>query len=230
MSVQFCCMARNPGEVAPGVPVFVRYTPRLESFAHSIGRAQVVLEAQPESTATALLDAGVQRVFVAEAALRDSSLVQRLLKRFGAARVGLHVPVQRQAVSWSFDSESNADFSVVTPSLCQPVWEVLNAVGDPTGVRAMPWIDEMLDRGVQTVLLRADIRDDADLNLCAGMVETLGDKLWLAPLSDPSPPVADWIAYGQARQLVLPTALYLRRREFLPSNPPRVTDTATLRA
>lgn len=215
MSVQFCCLARNPGEVAPGVPVFVHYTPRLESFAHSIGRAQVVLGAQPEAIVSTLLDAGVARVFVAEAALRDSSLVQRLLKRYGATRVGLHVPVRRQAVSWSFDTESNADFSVVTPSLCQPVWEVLNAAGDPTGVRAAPWIDEMVARGVQSVLLRADIRDDADLNLCAGMVETLGNKLWLAPLSDPSPPVADWIAYGQARQLVLPTPLYLRRQEFL---------------
>lgn len=230
MSVQFCCLARNPGEVAPGVPTFVHYTPRLESIPQTIGRAQLVLGAQPEAVATALLEAGVSRVFVAEAALRDSSLVQRLLKRFGAARVGLHVPVQRQAVSWSFDSESNADFSVVTPSLCQPAWEVLNSAGEPCGVRAAPWIDEMVARGVQTVLLRADIRDDADLNLCAGMVETLGDKLWLAPLSDPLPPVADWIAYGQARQLVLPTALYLRRREFLPPASPSTTHAATLRA
>jgi hypothetical protein len=66
------------------------------------------------------------------------------------------------------------------------------------------------------VLLRADICDDTDLNLCAGMVEALGDKLWIAPLHDPAPAVADWISFGQATQLALPMALYQRRQEFQP--------------
>ena len=215
MSVQFCCLARNPGEVAPIVPTFLHYTPRLPSIPHAIARAHVVL------------DAGASRVFVGEAALLDSGIVTRLLKRFGAARIGLHVPVQRQSVSWAFETESNADFRVVTPSLCEPVWEVLKANGEPSGIRANLWIDEMLQSGVQTILLRADICDDTDLNLCAGMVETLGNKLWLAPLNDTAPAIADWISYGQATQLALPTALYHRRHELLP---PNNTDTTTVAA
>ena len=223
MSIQFCCLARNPGEVAPVVPTFLHYTPRLASIAHAIARAHVVLNAESEATATSLLNAGASRVFVGEAALLDGGVVQRLIQRFGAPRIGLQVPVQRQAVSWSFETESNEDFNVVTPSLCEPAWEVLKANGEPSGIRASLWIDAMLRHGVQSILLRADICDDADLNLCAGMVETLGNKLWIAPLNVPAPVIADWIRYGQATQLALPAALYHRRHELLP----RTDDTDT---
>lgn len=223
MSVQFCCLARNLGEVAPVVPTFLHYTPRLTSIPHAVARAHVVLNAESEATATSLLNAGASRVFVGEAALLDDGVVPRLIQRFGAPRIGLHVPVQRQAVSWSFETESNADFRVVTPSLCEPTWEVNKADGAPSGIRANMWIDDMLQRGVQSILLRADIYDDTDLNLCAGMVEALGTKLWIAPLNDPAPAIADWIRYGQATQLALPAALYHRRHELLP----RTDDTAT---
>lgn len=217
MSVQFCCLAKSPGEVTPVVvPTFLYYTPRLPSIRHVVAGAHVVMNAEPEAAAAALLEAGAARIFVGQTALLDGGSVDRLLKRFGAARVGLHAPVRRQTVSWSFETESNADFRVVTPSLCEPTWEVLKADGEPSGIRADSWLHEMQDRGVQSILLRADIRDDADLNLCAGMVEMLGSKLWLAPLDDPAPPIADWIEFGQARQLALPTALYHRRHEFLP--------------
>lgn len=215
MSVQFCCLARNLGEVAPIVPTLLHYTPRLPSIPHAIAQAQVVLDAESEATAAALLSAGASRVFVGEAAWLDGGSVPRLLKRFGAARIGLHVPVRRQSVSWSFETESNADFRVVTPSLCEPAWEVLKADGESSGIRAKTWIEEMLRSGVQTVLLRADMGDDADLNLCADMVETLGSKLWLAPLHDVAPAIADWINYGQATQIALPAALYHRRHELL---------------
>jgi len=216
MNVQFCCLARNPGEVAPVARTFLHFTPRLPSIRHAVERAHVVLGAQSEAIATTLLEAGASRVFVGEAALLDSGLVPRLLQRYGAGRLGLHVPVQRQNVSWSFETESNADFRVVTPSLCEPTWEILMASGESSGIRANAWIDQMLVLGVQTVLLRADICDDADLNLCAGMVETLGSKLWLAPLNDEAPAIADWITHGQATQLALPTALYHRRHALLP--------------
>ncbi|MDO8251552.1 MAG: HisA/HisF-related TIM barrel protein [Rhodoferax sp.] len=216
MSVQFCCLARNHGEIVPAVPTLVHYTPALAVGFTSVARAGVVLGAESEAVATSLLAAGISKVFVGEAALRNAGVVDRLLKRFGAARLGLHVPVQRQAVSWSFDTVSNADFRVVTPSLCEPGWEVLKADGAPSGIRASVWIDAMLRRGVQSVLLRADMGDDTDLNLCAGMVETLGSKLWIAPLHDPAPAIADWISYGQATQLALPDALYRRRHELLP--------------
>lgn len=223
MSVQFCCLAKNHGEIMPAVPTFVHYALTLAVGFTSVARAGVVLGAESEATATALLDAGISKVFVGEAALRDAGVMPRLLKRFGAARVGLHVPVQRQAVSWSFETESNADFRVVTPSLCEPTWEVHKADGAPSGIRANMWIDDMLQRGVQSILLRADIYDDTDLNLCAGMVEALGTKLWIAPLNDPAPAIVDWIRYGQATQLALPAALYHRRHELLP----RTDDTAT---
>lgn len=216
MSVQFCCLARNHGEIESSVPTLVHYVPTLAVGFISLARAGVVLGAESEAIATSLLAAGISKVFVGEAALRDAGVVDRLLKRFGAARLGLHVPVQRQAMNWSFDTVSNADFRVVTPSRCEPAWEVLRASGEPSGTLANGWLDEMLRRGVQSVLLRANIRDDTDLNLCAGMVETLGNKLWLAPLTDHVPAIADWIRYGHATQLALPAALYHRRHELLP--------------
>lgn len=219
MTVQFCCLAQTPGEVVPSVPAFVHYTPTLTSGSTALARASVVLGAESEATAAALLEAGISRVLVGEAALRDAGVMARLVQRFGAARLGLHVPVQRQAVSWSFETESNADFSVVTPSLCEPGWEALLASGAPSGILVNGWLDAMLRHGLQTVLLRVDLRDDADLNLCAGMVEELGSRLWLAPLSDPAPAIADWISFGQVTQLALPAALYRRRAELLPRLP-----------
>ena len=175
MSVQFCCLARHHSEIERAEPALIHYTPNLAVGFTSVARAGVVLGAESEATATALLNAGVSRVFVGEAAVLDASVMNRLLKRFGGERLGLHVPVARQAVSWSFDTDSNADFSVVTPSLCAPAWEVLRPNGVPAGLLANGWIDQMVRHGVQSVLLRVDIRDDADLNLCAGMVEMLGD-------------------------------------------------------
>lgn len=219
MSVQFCCLAHTPGDLESSAPAFMHYTPALPLGVTARARASVVLGAQSEATASALLEAGISRVLVGEAALRDAGVIDRLLQRFGPARLGLHVPVQRQSVSWSFETESNEDFSVVTPSLCEPGWEVLLADGTPSGTLASAWLDAMLRRGLQTVLLRVDIQDDADLNLCAGMVEKLGPRLWLAPLNDPEPALADWINYGQVSQLALPVALYRRRAELLPHPP-----------
>lgn len=228
MSVRFSCLARSTTEVLPNVPTLLHWTPRLAHLMSSLGRAHVVLNGEPETTACALLDAGVHRVYVGEAALLDSATVSRLCKRYGAGRVGLHVPVQRQAVSWAFETVSNADFRVVTPSLCEPTWEVLRADGEASGVRALPWIEEMLHRGMHSVLVRVDVRDDTDLNLCAGMVEALGDKLWLAPLLDDAPAIADWIAFGKASQLALPTPLYHRRQEW--TAPPAGSDAANANA
>ena len=127
MSVQFCCLARHHGEIAPTVPTLVHYTPALAVGFTSVARAGVVLGAESEAIAASLLDAGIGEVFVGEAALRDAGVIDRLVRRFGAQSVGLHLPVQRKAVSWSFDTTSNEDFNVVTPSLCEPTWEVLRA-------------------------------------------------------------------------------------------------------
>ncbi|MDO8317948.1 HisA/HisF-related TIM barrel protein [Rhodoferax sp.] len=216
MSVQFCCLAKNFSELNPVVPSFVCCTPRMASMPNQVMNAQVLLAGESELVATALLNAGARKVFLGEIALFDSTVVTRLVHQFGTERIGLQVPVQRQSVSWSFETESNEDFHVVTPSLCDPVWEVLKANGETSGVRAAGWIDAMLHHGVSTVLLRADISDDADLNLCAGLVESLANRLWVAPLNDLHPPIADWVAFGQVRQLALPAALYHRRHALVP--------------
>lgn len=227
MSVQFCCLAKNFSEVSPAVPTLMCCTPRLASMPNMVKNAQVVLSGESEAMATTLLNAGAKKVFLGEAALFDSTVVSRLVHAFGSERIGLLVPVQRQSVSWSFETESNEDFNVVTPSLCEPVWEVLKANGEFSGVRAASWINAMLQHGVGTVLLRADIGDDTDLNLCAGLVETVGEKLWVAPLTDIAPPIADWISFGQVTQLALPVALYHRRHALVPrvsgSNATRAT-------
>ncbi len=215
MSVQFCCLAKNFSEINPAVPTLVQCTSRLLTMPNMVINAQVVLHGEPESMALALLNAGAKKVFLGEAALYDSTVVSRLVQLFGTERVGLHVPVQRQSVSWSFETESNEDFSVVTPSLCEPVWEVIKANGESSGVRAASWVSAMLHHGVSTVLLRADIADDADLNLCAGMVEAVGDKLWVAPLFDAAPSISDWISFGQVTQLALPSALYHQRHRLV---------------
>lgn len=215
MSVRFCCLAKNFSEASPAQPTLICCTPRLASVPSLVKNAQVVLAGESEATAISLLQAGAKKVFLGEAALLDSSAVTRLVLTFGSERVGLHLPVQRQAVSWSFETESNEDFNVVTPSLCEPVWEVLRANGTLSGVRAANWVDAMLQHGVSTILLRADIRDDADLNLCAGLAETVGDKLWVAPLTDSNPPFADWIEFGQVTQLALPAALYHHRHVLI---------------
>ncbi len=215
MSVRFCCLAKNFSEASPAQPTLICCTPRLASVPSLVKNAQVVLAGESEATVISLLQAGAKKVFLGEVALLDSSAVTRLVQNFGSERVGLHLPVQRQAVSWSFETESNEDFNVVTPSLCEPVWEVLRANGVPSGVRAANWVNAMLQHGVSTILLRADIADDADLNLCAGLVENVGDKLWVAPLNDTTPPLADWIEFGQVRQLALPVALYHHRHRLI---------------
>lgn len=217
MTIRFCCLAESfdPSREAQ----FVFDDPTVEQCAGQC--AAIVLAEGDEARAEALLEAGAPQVLIGEAALLDSGIIERLVARYGGERIGLYVPVGNLAVDWSFETVSNADFKVVTPSLCEPTWEVLRADGSSTGSHAEWWIGQMLERGAQTVLLRADIADDTDLNLCAGMVEKLGDQLWIAPLSTTAPPLADWIAFGQVRQLALPPALYQRRDEW---QCPAITD------
>jgi hypothetical protein len=174
--------------------------------------AGIVLPGQDPARAAELLAAGARRVLLGEAALAERSLLAALSAKFGADRVGLHVPARRFEVSWSFETESNADFKVVTPSLAAPAWEVLRADGARTGTQALWWIAEMLKLGAAEVLLRVDIADDADLNLCAECVERFGRRAWIGPLTNHVSAFGDWIRYGQARQLALPSALYARER------------------
>lgn len=193
---------------------------------HADRCAAIVLPDGNGARADALLAAGARRVLIGEAALIDGELIERLAEKHGKKRVGLYVPVRMLAVDWSFETVSNADFKVVTPSICEPTWEILRADGSGTGTHAAWWIGQMLDRGAQMVLLRADIKDDTDLNLCAGLVDKLGDQLWITPLPNTIPLFGEWIEFGKVGQLALPPDLYQRRGEWPCLANPTSTDEA----
>lgn len=180
--------------------------PGIEAVAALCGG--VVLADGDEQRVATLLAAGADCVFVGEAALLDSTVVDRLVAAHGAERIGIYAPLRRQTVSWSFETVSNADFKTVTPSHCEPAWEVLRADGSGTGSLASWWLTAMRELGATRFLVQVDIQDDTDLNLCAGLVEDLGNALWIGPLLDPAPRVADWVDFGQCRQLALPAAIH----------------------
>jgi imidazole glycerol phosphate synthase subunit HisF len=169
--------------------------------------AGIVLAQGDEQRAATLLSIGAPLVLLGEAALRDSGIVQRLAAAFGGERIGVYAPVRRQAVSWGFESVSNADFRTVTPSHCEPAWEVLLADGAPTGTLVAWWLTALRDLGATQFLVQPAIDDDIDLNLCADLVERLDSALWLIPAVGGAVPLADWVRYGQARQLALPDGM-----------------------
>lgn len=209
--VRCLCDFNDEHEAPPDAMVFD--APDIESrLANFSG---VVLPTGTEARAEALLAAGAACVFLGEAALLDSLLVERLVARHGTERIGIYAPLRRQLVSWSFETVSNADFRVVTPSFCEPSWEVLRADGSGTGTLAAWWLMAMRELGAGALLVRADISDDTDLNLCATLIEEFGATLWLGPLQDETPPLADWVRYGQLRQLALPHELYAHREDLL---------------
>ncbi|MCF8177436.1 MAG: hypothetical protein K9J74_02920 [Sulfuritalea sp.] len=177
--------------------------------------AGVVLPSGDEQRTTTLLAAGADCVFVGETALLDSTAIDRLVAAYGSECIGIYAPLRRQSVSWSFETVSNADFKTVTPSHCEPAWEVIKADGSSTGTLAQWWLAAMRDLGASRFLVRVDIHDHTDLNLCAGLVEELGTALWIGPLLDPEPRLADWADFGQCRQIVLPEAVYVQRESLL---------------
>jgi len=165
--------------------------------------AGIVLIDGDEQRATTLLNVGASVVYIGEAALRDSGIVQRLAAAFGSERIGVHAPAQRQSVSWSFETVSNADFRTVTPSHCEPAWEVLLTDGSASGTLVAWWLGALRELGASQFLVSVAVNDDTDLNLCADLVERYGDALWLEPLAGGEVPLADCIRYGQAQQLAL---------------------------
>jgi hypothetical protein len=196
---------------------FVFDAPGIEAVAALC--AGVVLANGDEQRAATLIAAGADCVFIGEAALQDSGVIDRLVKAHGADRIGIYAPLGRQSVSWSFETVSNADFKTVAPSHCEPAWEVLRADGAGSGALAIWWLKAMRGLGASRFLARVDIHDDTDLNLCAGLIEELGSALWIGPLLDAAPRLADWIDYGQCRQLVLPSAAYAQRADLLAATP-----------
>lgn len=149
------------------------------------------------------------RVFIGDAALDDSTLIERLVAEFGDQRIGVWLDTAPMSVSWALETQSNADFRTVTPSMPEPCWEILASHGERTGTRADWWIGEMLARGACAALVRADLdrqgaQRDRDLNICAGLAERYGERFWLTPANASACDLADWVCYGHASRFVLP--------------------------
>ncbi|MBK8638282.1 MAG: hypothetical protein IPN92_08300 [Chromatiaceae bacterium] len=204
-TVTLCCLGDDPSTPPAGPFFFVDGDVLSDGLDRCLG---IVLPRAGEARARELLVAGAPRVLMGEAALRDPTLVQTLAQQFGPDRVGVYVPAARQRVSWSLDSVCNADFKVMAPTQCEPAWEVLLADDTPSGTHVAWWVREMFKRGAALALVRADMVDDADLNICAGLAEECGDRLWFGPRHQAPDALGDWIAYGHARQLVFTQAIY----------------------
>lgn len=165
---------------------------------------EVLLPAQGEARARALLDLGAPRVFVGDAALRESTLIERLARDYGTERIGLYVPVKRMQVSWALETASNADFKVVAPSVGAPAWEILAADGRRTGTLVGWWMAALFERGASAALVRVDIADDMDLALCAELHEQFRARMWIGPLEAQDCDFIEWVRWGHAMQLAVP--------------------------
>jgi hypothetical protein len=187
-------------EVAPEGMHFVHDDAGLPA---SLENLSVVLENGTEARAGELLERGASRVLLADAALLDSAIVARLAQQYGRERIGVSVLARKRHVSWTMDTVSNEDFNCLTPSYGKPGWEIVMSDGTATGTDAEWWLGEMLTLGASLALIRADIEDD-DLNLCAGLMETHGNKLWFSPRQLPDADLEPWVRYGRIRQLLLP--------------------------
>lgn len=197
---------------------FIVDVPGVESIAASCAGIILARGEEAEARATALLAADALLVLLGEAALTDSGVVARLASAH-PGKVGIYAPVGRQTVSWSFETLSNADFKTVTPSYCEPAWEVLKADGSPTGTLAGWWLNAMRTLGASHFLIAADVRDDTDLNILAGLVEDFGDSLWVGPRNDETTFLSDWVCHGQCRQLALSPSLFEQRATLLADIP-----------
>jgi hypothetical protein len=167
----------------------------------------IVLPDQDEAVARGFLEMEAPCVYLGAAALRDSGIVERLARAYGPQRVGVFLPVARMEVSWSLETQSNADFKTLAPSHCEPAWEILGNDGGRTGTLVQWWLAAMFERGASSAIIRVDIHDDTDLNLCADLVERFGDKLWFAPRSAVGNRFDDWLRWGKATRLAVPIAV-----------------------
>jgi len=168
-----------------------------------LSRMAVVLPSAGLTQARARLAAGARQVLFGDAARQDPALLRAALAEFGAERVGAWVPARRMPVSWAMDTRSNGDFKCMVPSNPQARWEVLGSDLQGTGNDAAVWIEQLAKLGVGTVLVSASMQDERDLDLCAGLVEEFGERLWFSPLKAADAGVADWVEFGQVRRLVL---------------------------
>lgn len=185
-------------------PEGVRFMRDSDQLPVSLQQITIVLEQGTEARASELIALGAERVLLADAALLDSTAVARLAQHHGAERVGVWLPVKKRQISWAIDYISNEDFNCLTPSFGKAGWEVVKSDGTSTGTDAEWWVSEMLSLGASMVLISIDAQDD-DLNICAGLMENHGNKLWFTPWQLPDADLEPWVRYGRVRQLVLPS-------------------------
>ena len=174
-----------------------------ETLPSSLQHYNVVLGSGTEARASELLERGAKCVLLADAAMLDCQAVSRLSQQYGPSRIGVSLLARKRHISWSLDTVSNADFRCLTPSVGKAGWEIVMSDGTATGTDAEWWLGEMMKLGASMALICADIQDD-DLNLCAGLVEVHGNKLWFSPWQHPDADLEPWVRYGQMRQLLLP--------------------------
>lgn len=213
MSARLHCLLDSPRQAHDHLDALAFDAPGTASVAARL--AGVLLGTGGEERAARLLESGVARVFVGDAALTDPGVLGRLARRFGAGRVGFYALARRASNQWAFEPVSNADFKVVAPSVGEPAWEVLRHDGSLAGPTAHRGVEQMLRHGVRQAVVQVDIRDDADLNLCAGLVEMLGDDVCFAPAQDEAPRLDEWVRFGHVRRIALAPALYRRREALL---------------
>lgn len=163
----------------------------------------IVLSAGDEARAHLLLAEGAAQVLLGDAALLDGTLVRRLVEQYGGERIGVAVLARKHNVTWTLDMVSNADFRCLTPSYGKRGWELMLSSGGGTGTDAEWWLGEMLGCGASVALIQVDMQDD-DLNICAGLMESHGAKLWFTPWREADIDLEPWVRYGQVRQLLLP--------------------------
>ncbi|WP_420475168.1 hypothetical protein [Noviherbaspirillum sp. ST9] len=193
-----------------------------ETLPRDLSSASIILRTDGLARARMLLQAGAKQVLIGEAALLDSTLIATLASEFGKDRVGVWVPAQRIARNWTLDNHAcNADFCCITPSGGAPAWEILRSDGSGSGTDVQWWTAQMVERGAATVLVAADMHDDDDLNICAGMAECLGGAFWMTSLKSPTIEMEDWVRYGQARNMAVrelhhddPVAMRMLRHEL----------------
>lgn len=175
-----------------------------DGLPEDLTHVSVVLPRGGADRARKLVARNADRVLLGDAAVRDSGIVGALAEEFGEHRLGLWMPVRRMAVSWSLDTESNADFRCITPSRVKPAWEILLSDGSATGTDAGWWAGQMLARGAGAVLIAADLASDTDLNICAELAEPFADRVWLTPRTEAAPDLRPWAEYGHVHHFVIP--------------------------
>jgi hypothetical protein len=175
----------------------------LQSLSDSTRDLTTVLTSGDESRAHQLLAQRAARVLIGDAALLDGTLIRRLVEQYGGERIGVAVLARKHNVTWTLDMVSNADFRCLTPSYGKRGWELMLSRGDGTGTDAEWWLGEMLGCGASAALVQIDMQDD-DLNICAGLMESHGKKLWFSPWQQPDADLEPWVRYGQVRQILLP--------------------------